>query len=103
MVRGAARSTGRSITAAAALVAGLALAGCGPASNSHLVTNIDGVQLHSMIDENGPVTAVLPKGTPVERLGTISSSCECYLVSTPAGTGWVYTRYLELQMADLGD
>ena len=103
MVRGASPSTVRSIMAAAALAISLGLAGCGPASNSRLVTNIDGVQLHGMLDENGPVVAVLPKGTPVERLGTISSSCECYLVSTPEGTGWVYTRYLELQMADLGE
>jgi hypothetical protein len=49
------------------------------------------------------VTAVLPKGTPVERLGTLSSSCECYLVSTPEGVGWVYTRYLQLQLADIAE
>jgi hypothetical protein len=103
MARAAARSTGRSLVAAATIAAGLALAGCGPADNSRLVTNIDGVQLHSLLDENGPVTAVLPKGTPVERLGTLSSSCECYLVSTPEGVGWVYTRYLQLQLADIAE
>jgi hypothetical protein len=103
MARAAARSTGRSIAAIAAVAAALALGGCGPASNSRFVTNMEGVQLHSMLDENGPVTAVLPKDTPVERLGTVSSSCECWLVSTPAGVGWVRTTFLELQMADLGE
>jgi hypothetical protein len=104
MVRAAAQSTGRLVAAVVAIVAGAALGGCAPASNSSFVTNTEGVQLHSMFDENGAVTALLARGTPVERVsGGVSSSCECWLVSTPAGTGWVYTRYLELQMADLGD
>src|ERR1700722_18195775 len=94
MVRAATRSTCRSIGWAAALVSGLVLGGCGPASNSHFVTNMEGVQLHSALNEDGPIPALLPKDTPVERLGTVSSSCECWLVSSPAGVGWVYTRYL---------
>jgi hypothetical protein len=103
MVRAALQRTGRSVAGAAVIAASLLLGACAGPENSHFVTASEGVQLHSLFSENGPVSAVLPRGTPVERLGTISSSCECWLVSTPAGAGWVYTRYLELQMADLED
>jgi outer membrane lipoprotein SlyB len=104
MVRREGRGTGRSIIWAAAGAAGALLAGCAGPGVSQFSTNIEGVQLHSAMDENGPTVAVLPKGTPVERVAdTVSSSCECWLVSTPEGIGWVYTRYLTMQMADIAD
>jgi hypothetical protein len=103
MVRAVLRRAGRSVAGAGLVAAGLMLGACAGPENSRFTTIMDGVELHSVFSENGPVSAVLPRGTPVERIGAVSSSCECWLVSTPEGTGWVYTRYLQLQMADIED
>jgi hypothetical protein len=52
------------------------------------------VSLREGLEDETPVIAVLGEGTPVVPVGIIGSECPCWKVATPAGTGWVYTRYL---------
>jgi hypothetical protein len=45
------------------------------------------------------VTARVPRGAPVEPLGSVGSECECWLVATPNG-GFAFTFYLDMHLAD---
>lgn len=89
----------RSTFGPALSLAALLLGGCVDYANSEFATN-QAVALHLTQAEGSPVTARVPRGTPVERLGWVGDQCECWLVSTPDGVGWVYTRYLDLHLAD---
>jgi len=80
-------------------VAGLLLAGCVSYDKSEFATNAD-VALRAGQADDAPITATVPRGTPVERLGWVGGECQCWLVATPNGIGWIYTRYLELHLAD---
>lgn len=44
-------------------------------------------------DESKPV-AVLPRGTPIVPIGIVGAECDCWKVSSSAGSGWLYTRYI---------
>ena len=79
--------------------AGLLLGGCVNYANSEFMTNQD-VALRLTQADDSAITARVPRGTPVKRLGWVGSECECWLVSTPNGIGWVHTRYLDLHLAD---
>ena len=79
--------------------AALALGGCIDYQTAEFTTNQD-VALRFGQADDSHITAYVPKGTPVERLGWVGAECECWLVSTPYGWGWVYTRYLTLHLAD---
>jgi hypothetical protein len=83
-----------------AFVAVLLLAGCVDYAHSEFTTNQD-VDLYSSQGEHPWVTARVPKGTPVERLGWVGSECACWLVATPYGAGFIYTRYLDMHLADV--
>ena len=99
MPRGVARKIDRSVLGAALLVAALLLGGCVNYQNSEFATNTDVALRFSQADDSA-ITAWLPRGTPVERLGWVGAECACWLVATPNGVGWVYTRYLDLHLAD---
>jgi hypothetical protein len=94
-----ARRIGRSILGGAAIAGALLLGGCVNYATSEFTTNAD-VALHLSQADDSSITARVPRGTPVERLGWVGGECECWLVSTPNGIGWVYTRYLDLHLAD---
>jgi len=79
------------------LAALLPLAGCVDYTHSEFITN-QSVDLH--LSQDAAVTARVPRGTPVKRLGWVSSECECWLVATPYGAGFVFTRYLDMHLAD---
>jgi uncharacterized protein YraI len=55
------------------------------------------VSLRAGQEDDTRIIAVLPQGTPVVPAGVVGSECPCWKVATPAGTGWVYTRYLALR------
>ena len=55
------------------------------------------VALRSGQDDDSGVVAMLPKGTPVVPVGWVGSECVCWKVDTPQGTGWLYTRYIDLR------
>jgi hypothetical protein len=94
------RKTARPVGGAAWLFAAtLLLAGCGNPGVSQFTTNQDVALRFSQADDS-TITARLPRGTPVERLGWVGAECECWLVTSANGTGWVYTRYLDMHMAD---
>lgn len=44
-------------------------------------------------DEARPV-ALLPRGTPLVPIGIVGAECDCWKVDSPAGSGWLYTRYI---------
>jgi hypothetical protein len=100
MGRGARRKIGRLIVGLIIIAGGFPLAGCFDYQNSEFTTNQD-VALRAGQADDARVTATVPRGTPVERLGWVGGECECWLVATPNGVGWVYTRYLELHLADV--
>ncbi len=77
----------------------LLLAGCADYARSEFTTNAD-VTLRLTQADDSTITARVPRGTPVERLGWVGGECTCWLVTTPYGAGWVYTRYLDLRLAD---
>jgi hypothetical protein len=79
--------------------AGLLLGGCVDYASSEFMTNQD-VALRLTQADDSTITARVPRGTPVERLGWVGGECECWLVATPNGVGWVYTRFLALHLAD---
>jgi hypothetical protein len=101
MFRPTRRLTGRSIAASAVVFAGLLLGGCFNYESSEFTTNQDVVLRASQADD-ARITARVPKGTPVERLGWVGGECVCWLVATPYGIGFVYTRFLDLHLADIG-
>ena len=78
----------------------LGLAGCS-SEDATFVTNQE-VELHLSQAHDATVTAIVPKGTPVRGLGWVGSECVCWLVATPYGVGFVYTRYLDMHLADIG-
>ncbi|MFZ2004469.1 MAG: hypothetical protein WAV02_05250 [Stellaceae bacterium] len=82
------------------LAALLLLAGCVDYTHAEFVTN-QAVDLHLSQSHDATVTAHVPRGTPVARLGWAGSECECWLVATPYGDGFIYTRYLDLHLADI--
>ena len=83
------------------VAAGMLLAGCFDTStalvwfpHSQLVTIAD-VDLLSGQDDESAVVARLAKGTVVTPIGQAGSHCNsCVRVDTPAGVGWLYTRYV---------
>ena len=83
------------------LVAGLALAGCFDKAtqlvlfpHSSFITVVD-ADLRSGQDDESTVIAHIPKGTTVVPMGQMGSHCNnCWLVNTPEGIGWMFTRYL---------
>ena len=81
------------------LAALLLLAGCAGYTQADFVTN-QPVDLHLSQENNATVTAHVPRGTPVQRLW-VGSECECWLVTTPYGAGFVYTRYLDMHLVDV--
>ncbi|HZK91224.1 MAG TPA: hypothetical protein VFC56_13850 [Stellaceae bacterium] len=99
MAKVRARRVGWSILSCALVSAALLLGGCVNYANSEFATNQD-VDLRFGQADDSSITAHVPRGTPVERLGWVGGECECWLVTTPNGTGWVYTRYLDLHLAD---
>jgi hypothetical protein len=101
MSRPTRKLTARLIVAPAVAFAGLLLGGCFNYQNSEFTTNQDVVLRATQADE-APITARVPKGTPVERLGWVGGECVCWLVATPYGIGFVYTRFLDMHLADIG-
>ena len=81
------------------LAAFLLVAGCVDYTHSEFVTNQE-VDLHLSQAHDAAVTARVPRGTPVEPLGWVGSECECWLVATPFGAGFVFTRFLDMHLAD---
>jgi hypothetical protein len=49
-------------------------------------------------EEEAHVVAMLPEGTPLVPSGARGGECTCWRVHTPAGTGWLYTRYIALRL-----
>jgi hypothetical protein len=84
-------------------VAALMLAGCA-IMQSDMTTakfqTVAEVALRSGQDDEASVVAMLPKGTPVVPVGWVGAECMCWKVDTPQGTGWLYTRYLDLRRLD---
>jgi hypothetical protein len=74
------------------------LPGCTQYYEGGSFTTNQQVALRAWDSEDAPVTAVLPEGTPVERLNWVSA--QNWLVRSPLGTGFVPTRYLTLHLAD---
>jgi hypothetical protein len=89
----------RRVTGSALMCVALLLAGCTDYARSEFVTNAD-VMLRLTQADDSTITARVPRGTPVERLGWVGAECACWLVTTPYGAGWVYTSYLDLHLAD---
>jgi hypothetical protein len=87
------------IVGSAMIAAAFLLAGCAGPETGEFTTN-QTVVLRAWDSDDAPVTATVPKGTSVERLAWVSSGCACWLVRAPEGTGWVYTRFLDLHLAD---
>jgi hypothetical protein len=77
-----------------AVLLGILLSGCVEASAPDFAT-IQEVPLRLLQADESPVVAVLPRGTPVVPVGPVSSTCPCWKVRTFAGTGWLYTRFIE--------
>ncbi|MBV8776622.1 MAG: hypothetical protein JO032_19265 [Alphaproteobacteria bacterium] len=77
----------------------LLLGGCAREGVSTFTTNQDVVLRMTQADDSA-ITARVPRGTVVQRWGWVGSECECWLVTTPQGTGFVYTRYLDMHLAD---
>lgn len=93
-----ARPRKRSPVLWAIVTAGALLAGC-QEGEKVFVTTAD-VDLRSGQEDDSSVVARLPEGTPVVPAGQVGSHCNsCWKVSTPQGTGWVYTRYLTTREA----
>lgn len=65
-------------------------------TRANFVTTAE-VGLRSGQEEEEPVIAVLPEGTPVVLAGTTGSECLCEKIATPFGVGWVNTRYVGLR------
>ena len=101
MAHATTRKPGRSVAGPALILAALLLGGCVDYAKSEFTTNTD-VALRFTQADDSAITARVPRGTPVERLGWVGAECACWLVSTPEGIGWVYTRYLDLRLADIG-
>ena len=101
MARAGARRAVRSGLAAGLSLAALLLGGCMPYDQGGSFTTNAQVALRAWDTDDAPITAVVPKGTPVSRLGWVSG--RSWLVSTPNGNGFVYTRYLDLHLADVQD
>jgi hypothetical protein len=95
LIRGAARC----VTGSVLICVALLLVGCADYARSEFTTNAD-VALRLTQADDSTITARVPRGTPVERLGWVGGECTCWLVTTPYGAGWVYTRYLDLRLAD---
>jgi hypothetical protein len=53
----------------------------------------DEIALRDGAEDESPVVAILPKGTPVAPVG-VNSECVCWEVEALGHTGYVYTRYL---------
>ena len=53
----------------------------------------DEIALRDGAEDESPVIAILPKGTPVAPVG-VNSECNCWEVDALGHTGYVYTRYL---------
>jgi hypothetical protein len=78
----------------AIFVLAVLLSGCVDTQPVEFATNQQ-VALRERQAEDSPVIAVLPKGTPVVPIGPVSSDCACWKVGTYAGTGWLYTRFID--------
>lgn len=81
------------------LAAVLLLGGCINYQTAEFRTN-QAVDLRLRQADDSQITAHVPKGTPVERIGWVGGECMCWLVTTPYGWGFVYTRYLTMHLAD---
>jgi uncharacterized protein YraI len=90
----------RSILYRAILVAGLLLTGCAADLQTAKFQTVAEVALRSGQDDESSVVAMLPKGTPVVPVGWVGAECMCWKVDTPQGTGWLYTRYVDLRRLD---
>ncbi|HEV8031922.1 MAG TPA: SH3 domain-containing protein [Stellaceae bacterium] len=53
----------------------------------------DEIALRDGAEDESPVVAILPKGTPVAPVG-VNSECVCWKVEALGHTGYVYNRYL---------
>lgn len=80
------------------LASGL-LAACTPALENvfrapvyNFVTT-DEVALRDGAEDESPVIAMLPRGTPVAPVG-VNSECNCWQVDALGHTGYLYTRYI---------
>jgi SH3-like domain-containing protein len=86
-------------TAAFAIVACWLLSGCTPAIESVLAppkynfVTTDEVALRDGPEDEDPIIAMLPAGTPVAPVG-VNSECVCWQVDALGHTGYVYNRYL---------
>jgi hypothetical protein len=94
------RRIGLRVAPLACLAGALLLGGCVDYANSEFTTNQE-VELRMSQAEDSRVTAIVPQGSPVERLGWVGGECECWLVATPYGAGFVYTRFLDMHLADV--
>ena len=99
MARALIRRNVRLVMSFAPIVAALLLGGCVDYAKSEFTTNQD-VALRLTQADDSAITARVPRGTPVERLGWVGGECTCWLVATPNGIGWIYTYYLDLHLAD---
>jgi hypothetical protein len=86
---------------AVVVTAGVLLGGCFDKSTAFVwfphspVVTIADVDLRSGQDDESAVVARLAKGTVVSPIGQAGSECNsCMRVDTPAGVGWLYTRYV---------
>lgn len=99
MVAAIRRGVRRSAVRSALGIAGLLLVGCAGPGTPEFTTNQE-VALHLTQSAESPVTARVPRGTLAEPLGWVGDQCECWLVTTPNGTGWIFNRYLDMHLAD---
>jgi hypothetical protein len=84
------------------VLAGAVLSGCAPTSIAQYFTNQD-VALLSGQGEDSSVVAWLPRGTPLIPAGQVNShGMPNWKVETPMGTGWVFTRFIDMRLADSG-
>ena len=82
------------------VILGAALSGCAPSQTAHFYTTQE-VGLRSGQGEEASIIAFLPKDTPVQPTGMVDShSIASWRVDTPMGTGWVYTKYLYMSLAE---
>ncbi len=81
----------------------LLLAGCAPHQQVSQYFTRDAIALRAGQEDDATIVAWLPRGTEVVPVGAVGShNNSTWKVETPMGTGWVFTRYLRLQLSDIG-
>jgi len=88
------------LLALGAILTGTILAGCAPTATAQFFTN-QNVALRSGQGEDASVVAWLPPSTPLVPAGQVDSHGRAaWKVETPMGTGWVYSNFIDMRLAD---